>query len=158
MCGTVALGLLGGLVASKLLFRRRWHHRHGGFGRGHGFRRFRDRHDDVAPPTMDTARTLEKLLLPLELNQRQAEEAREAFADVAQALGPRYSQWSGLEEAMAAVAAEPFDRARAQASLAGVEPDPAKHAVDALEHVHNILTPEQRDKLDELILGKSGWR
>src|SRR4051812_36147806 len=41
MCGTVALGLLGGLVASKLLFRRRWHHRHG--GPGHGFRRFRDR-------------------------------------------------------------------------------------------------------------------
>jgi hypothetical protein len=155
MCGTVALGLLGGLVASKLLFRRRWHHRHGGAG----FRRFRDRRFGAAPPPpVDTARTLDKLLAPLELNERQAEEAREAFADVAQVLGPRYPQWNGLEEALAAVAAEPFDRARAQASLAGVEPDPAKNAVDALEHVHNILTPEQRDKLDQLLLGKSEWR
>jgi Spy/CpxP family protein refolding chaperone len=63
-----------------------------------------------------------------------------------------------LEEALAAAAAEPFDKARAQASLAGIEPDPAKNAVDALEHFHNILTPEQRDKLDQILLGKSEWR
>src|SRR2546430_17714468 len=99
MCGTVALGLLGGLVASRALVRRRWH-RHGQQGRWGGFRRFRG--ERVQAPKMDTAQALDKILSPLELNQRQAEEAREAFADVAQALGARWADWSGLPEALAA--------------------------------------------------------
>ena len=155
MCGTVAIGLLGGLVASKLLFRarfRRHHHHphHGGWGRWR-----RARFDAPPPPVveLDTQKALDKLLGPLELSQRQAEEAREAFADVAQALGTRWSNWSGLEEALNAVAAEPFDQARAQAAIGASEQ--AKLAVDALEHVHNILTPEQRDRLEQALLK---WR
>ena len=150
MCGTVALGLIGGLVASKLLFRGRF--------RRHRMGRWRRRFD-APPPAAGVATTPERLhkLLPLlELNDRQKEEAREAFGDVAQALGPSWTAWTGLEEALAAVAAEPFDQARAKAALGPLEQQ--KPALDALEHVHNILTPEQRDKLDEALLGKRQWR
>src|SRR4051794_32334000 len=127
MCGTVALGLLGGLIASKLLFRGRFrhlrHHRRGPWGR----RRF-DAGGDVppAPVELDTPRRLHGLLGPLELNQRQTEEAREAFADVAQALGAAWAKWSGLDEALAAIAADPFDKARAQAALTGLEAEPGR--------------------------------
>jgi Spy/CpxP family protein refolding chaperone len=165
MCGTVALGLLGGLLASKLLFRRRFRHHHfdGGGGGGRHFGRWGRRRwqqqEPVPPPAVTPAGTPERLhkLLPiLELNERQKEEAREAFGDVQQALGPGWQNWSGLDEALAAVAAEPFDAARAKAAVGGV--GQAKVAVDALEHIHNILTPEQRDKLDEALLGRRQWR
>ena len=163
MCGTVAIGAVVGLVVSKMLFRRRFRHHHfdgGGGGRHFGrWGRRRWRQEAVPPPAVTSAGTPERLhkLLPvLELNERQKEEAREAFGDVQQALGPGWQNWSGLDEALAAVAAEPFDAARARAAVGGVEQ--AKLAVDALEHIHNILTPEQRDKLDEALLGKRQWR
>ena len=119
------------------------------------FRRFRDR-VDATPAPAGTPERLHKLLPLLELNDRQKEEAREAFADVQQALGPVWQTWPGLEEALAAVAAEPFDAARAKVAVGAVEQ--AKLATDALEHIHNILTPEQRDRLDEALLGKREWR
>jgi len=107
---------------------------------------------------VDTPQRLHSLLGPMELNQRQMEEAREAFADVAKALGAGWTRWSGLDEALAAIAAEPFDKARAQAALTGIEGEPARLALDALEHVHNILTPEQRERLDVALLRKNEWR
>jgi hypothetical protein len=151
MCGTVALGLLGGLVASKLLFRGRFRHMRQGGGRFRRWQRFQP-----PAPSVDTRQRLHGLLAILELNPRQTDEAREAFADVAQALGPAFASWSGLDEALAAVAADPFDQARAKAAIGAVEQQ--KLAVDAFEHIHNILTPEQRDKLDQALLGKREWR
>ena len=157
MVGTVTLGLVGGLIASKMLFRAR--HRHARCGGGGHARRWhgpgaRWRRGDAggdggisvqAPPApVDSARLLVARLAPLELSQRQAEEAREAFADVASALGVAWRGWSGVGEALSAIGAEPFDRARAAAALGELDGETARHALDALEHVHNILTPEQR--------------
>ena len=140
MCGTVALGLAGGLIASKLLFHRRRFRRH------HHWRRWRDHH--AAPVSRaDAPARLHQLLPILELNERQREEAREAFGDVAQALGAGWPAWGGLDEALAAIAVEPFDRARAEAALGPLDEAVEKTALDALEHVHNILTAEQRDRL-----------
>jgi hypothetical protein len=160
MVGTVTLGLVGGLIASKMLFRARYRRARCGAG-GHARRWHgpggRWRRGDAgsdggisvqAPPApVDSARLLDARLAPLELSQRQAEEAREAFADVAAALGATWRGWSGLPEALAAVGSEPFDRARAAAALGELDGETARHALDALEHVHNILTPEQRDQL-----------
>ncbi len=140
------LGLAGGLVASKLLYRfRHHHHPHG--PRGQFRRRFSRAATGEPVVEVDAPRRLASLLAPLELNQRQAEETREAFADVAQALGTGWRSWGGLDEALAAVADERFDRAGAAAALGAVDEQAAKSALDALEHVHNILTPEQREKL-----------
>ena len=139
MCGTIALGLVGGLLASKLMFRRRWH---GGWHmRRHGWRG-----RVAASPAVDVVTRVDGALALLELSQRQAEEARDVFADVAEALGVNYRRWDGIDDALAAVGAEPFDRARAEASL-DLPDEPRRRAVDALEHLHNILTPEQRAKL-----------
>jgi Spy/CpxP family protein refolding chaperone len=129
------------------------HHGGGPFGRYR--RRFEPGAPPVRPAPLDTPQRLHGLWPLLELNERQKEEAREAFADVAMALGATWQTWSGLDEALAAVAAEPFDKGRAQAVLAGLQPEPTKLIVDALEHVHNILTPEQRERLDEAL---QDWR
>ena len=153
MCGTVALGLLGGLIASKVLFRRRFrHHQHHGGSWGWRRRRF----DAPPPPPVpaDASQRVKTLLGRLELNQRQTEEANDAFGDISMALGAGWQSWPGLDEALAAVAAEPFDKARAQAALGTLAPEPLKLALDALEHVHNILLPEQREKL----AGAVDWR
>ena len=156
MVGTVTLGLVGGLIASKMLFRARYRRARCGAG-GHARRWHgpgaRWRRGDTggdggvtvqAAAPVDSARLLDARLAPLELSQRQAEEAREAFADVAAALGATWRGWSGLPEALAAVGAEPFDRARAAAALGELDGETARRAIDALEHVHNILTSEQR--------------
>jgi Spy/CpxP family protein refolding chaperone len=125
------------------------HHGNGPFG---GHRRRFDRNTPPPPPAaVSSPERLHQILPQLELNDRQKEEAREAFADVAMALGNAWQTWSGLDEALAAVAAEPFDKARAQAVLTGVAAEPARLIVDALEHVHNILTPEQRERLDDVV-------
>jgi hypothetical protein len=140
MCGTIALGLVGGLFASKLLFRRRWH------GRWHHARHaWRGRPRGEAPP-VDVERRVAGALAALELNERQADEARDVFAEIAEALGAGYRRWGGIDDALAAVAAEPFDRARAEDAI-DLPDEPRRRAVDALEHLHNILTPEQRAKL-----------
>src|SRR5262249_43065599 len=155
----VAIGAIVGIVVSKMLFRRRFRrHWEGGAPPFAGPGRFRrwGRRGEGAPPPPTPAGTPERLhkLLPLlELNDRQKEEAREAFADAQQARGPAWQSWTGLDEPLAAAAAEPFDAARAKAAVGAQVGDQAKLALDALEHLHNILPPEQRDRLDEALLG-----
>jgi hypothetical protein len=105
-----------------------------------------------APPPFDASSRVATLLSGLELNARQKEEADEVFATIARALGPAYASWTGVDEALAAVASDPFDRHLAEASL----PAPAdvrRKLVEELEHLNVILTSEQHARLREKLGG-----
>jgi hypothetical protein len=86
----------------------------------------------------------------LELNPRQREDVDEVFARLRSQFSDRVEPGAPLLAILEAVAADPFDAASAEAALA-TGPGPLgareKELLDGVEHVHNILTPEQRDKL-----------
>ncbi len=142
------LGIAGGVLAAKLLYRFRGA-RHGGgcaragrrFGR---WSRWNARGYDVPGAS---AVTLADLAGKLELNARQKEETDELFARLRAAFGDRVRPGERLSALLAVISAEPFD-AEAAADALGSDD---KSTLDAAEHVHNILTPEQRDKLRSLL-------
>ena len=145
-------GLLAGFVITRIVYRLRWLRRGGGLGRrcGHHGRHGawrRDRRSHGASLLSVTERVA-RLARDLELNARQNDEVQEVFAMIRETLGARFEEWGDLDLALAAIAVEPFDRARAEAAFGAVS-DPArkKELVDGIEHIHNILTPEQRARL-----------
>ena len=155
MCGTV-FGIIGGVLAAKALLRWRWR-RHGGGsvcrrgggecgpGSGGGGWRGRWRRQYTTPgATVVPSVTLADIVRGLELNERQAADFHEVLATV-----PRDAS---LAPVLATIGEEVFARGVAESLLAGA-PN-AKDLTDGLEHLHNILTPEQREKLR----GLSGTR
>lgn len=102
---------------------------------------------DVAPPVpVDPAR-LDRALGELELNERQRAEIDESLVRLRESLGGELGAWQNLPAALEAVAAPEFDRARAEAAASHVSGGLRKEIVDGLEHFHNVLTAEQREKL-----------
>jgi hypothetical protein len=179
MC--TALAVIGGIIVAKTFFRAmRWHRcAHGGCGgfghmrRMHRFRRWGgapwargpmnlgdigldDDEFDQRPRRgagIDVAARVDEVLRGLELNARQAAEAGDVIAVLRGAVGPeRYGTATEVLLALRAVGKTPFDIDLADAALgprlqgvAGAE------AREALEHLHTILTEEQRATLLRLV-------
>lgn len=168
MCHSWFLGLLVGVLAFKVLRYCAWRHgfggRHCGAFRHHdgpcrggrrGFVYFRaggfGEGDFGVPPGSQSARPISQVLKSLELNQRQQEEALPVLTllqEVAGSTGPR------VEAALLAVAAARFEPQLVEGILADVPPGPRRELVDGLEHLHNILIPEQRETLREQLARK----
>ncbi len=137
----VILGVIGGALVAKMVLRRRYARAGGCAGGmaegGRHWRRGRGLARWTAPAP---AVQLATLIGSLELNARQKEEFDEVLATVRNAVGvEKIDAWPGLGKALRVAGTEPFDRAE----LAELPED----AVDGLEHLHNILTPEQRERL-----------
>jgi hypothetical protein len=162
---SVIVGFLLGRMLFRMLRWRRGFTLAGGHC-GHGFRRQfiddrggglpfsrlrRRRWGDAgapAPVALTASQRVADLLGKLELNARQKADADEAWAAVRDSLGARFDAWQHVDAIFAAVVAPAFDRARVEAALDHVpEPERRKELVDGLEHLHNILTAEQRSKL-----------
>ena len=143
MCTSVLLGVVGGALVAKLLLRRRFYRGGGcgGFARHGGFGRFRGWHDaDVAESGIDLA----SLAGTLELNARQREDASEVLTKLADA-GVRGDK---LKAALALAGADTFEPILVEEALGFADLGPrGKEVLDGLEHLHHILTPEQRQKL-----------
>ncbi len=147
MAHPILLGVLGGALAARFLFRRRWRrHEQGG---GCGARRFGrwggPRHWRGATEAPVVTLKLSALAESLELNQRQREDVDDLFARLKDTFSDRVAAGSPLVEILRAIAEEPYDAAAVEAAFLGAPQ--AKGLIDEIEHVHNILTSEQRQKL-----------
>jgi Spy/CpxP family protein refolding chaperone len=140
MCLSLLFGLLLGACAARLALRWRF----GGPGCHARFRHF----DDLQ--RFSRGISLGEVVQSLELSQRQREEAQPVLAQLRELLGHSPLR---LRSALAAVATEPFDRARAEAITAELTADARQRLVDGLEHLHTILIPEQRQVLRDLLRG-----
>lgn len=112
-----------------------------------------DEGDDDDAPSIDLGSPgrFERALGELELSERQRLEVDESLARLRESLGGRdLGTWRGIVAALHVVAAADFDRARAEAATGHVSGTLRKEIVDGLEHFHNVLTAEQREKLSLL--------
>jgi hypothetical protein len=102
-----------------------------------------------AGASVDVAAKIDELLRGLDLNARQAAEASDVVSLVRGAVGGlRYSRSPELLLAFRAAGKAPFDQDLAVAALGPkVSAEARKEALDAFEHLHNILTEEQRAAL-----------
>ena len=153
MCTSVLLGIVGGALVAKLMLRRRFGGGcgqgggcgEGGFGRhgfGRGFRGWRRGGEGVE--LADSREGIARLLGTLELNARQREETDELLTRLVGA-GVRGDR---LRAVLATAGAETFEPILAEEALGFADLGPrAKDVLDGVEHLHNILTPEQREKL-----------
>jgi hypothetical protein len=173
------LFLLGGFLVARLFFRFRRRAMWGRFGGcGHHHRRFRRWHDAWQrgfagyhgdqggdddpwfgtrqrgrwrpPVAVDARRRLDDALKALELHPRQKAEVDDVLTLVRDELGEGFDRFANIDELLAAIAQPTFDRARA-AALLPVPPDRAARLVDELEHLHIILTDEQRATLADFL-------
>ncbi|HZS41911.1 MAG TPA: hypothetical protein VFF06_34010 [Polyangia bacterium] len=164
MCHPILLGVVGGILAAKLLYRfrggggcaRRFRDGGGGCGGGYARRwgRWSRRHGGGAPDAADLGVKLSDVAGKLELNARQKEEASEVFARLTGAFGDRVEPGTRLHAVLETISAEPFNEDAAADALGIPDgpPSPAdKELLDGVEHVHNILTNEQREKLRAIL-------
>lgn len=152
MCHPVLMGLLAGALGAKVLLHWRRCHNGGGCsggGRrcgGGGHRRWSGR-------AGGWFRVI-SALRGLGLNDRQKQDAREVLAKIKECIAEERART--FDDLIGAVAGESFDRARAEAAIA-VEPrvpeGARKEILDGLEHLHNILTAEQRTHLRDTLRG-----
>ncbi len=134
------LGAVGGFTAVRLIHRFRarghWHHGHG--------------HHHFGPRGFFALRRLG-------LDRAQREQVRSIFGDVKRTLHEaRADRARGFRAAARAVSDPAFDRARveAEADRFGEAFTRVRAAVvDGLERVHAVLTPEQRERLRDLMGG-----
>ena len=152
MCTSVLLAIVGGALIGKLVLRRRFGmggcgHRGdmGGFGRhGRGFGWRGWRRGGVGVELADSREGIARLLGTLELNDRQREETAELLTKLTGA-GVRGDR---LRAVLASAGAETFEPILAEEALGFADLGArAKEVLDGVEHLHNILTPEQREKL-----------
>jgi hypothetical protein len=147
MIAPIVVGLVGGAFAARMMMRRRM--RMGGGCRGarsarwqrwregRGFGRW-------AAPDVDSAKLAAERLaaqvIALELNARQKEELEEVFATIRDQAGVKsVADWPAIGRAFSSISGDEFDPDQVQ--------DQPEKILDALEHLHNILTPEQRASL-----------
>jgi hypothetical protein len=170
-----ALGILGSIVLAKVAFRA-IRCRHGGGCGAYRMHRFHRRWHRFGPPwrgpqgpidlgdlddldsatppapTLDVSARVDELLRGLELNARQAAEAGDVISILRASIGPRFGVASEVLLALRAAGKTPFDADLAEAALGPKLAGPAgREARDALEHLHNILTEEQRTALLRLL-------
>jgi Spy/CpxP family protein refolding chaperone len=88
-----------------------------------------------------------RLARRLELDQEQRGELYELMRELRQAARPL--RRDGLRAAVEAVAAPQFDRTRIEQAAGALR----SRLVEALERAHEILRPEQRARLAELVGG-----
>jgi Spy/CpxP family protein refolding chaperone len=132
------LGLLGGVVGAKLVARRHfgWHRHHHHFGRG---------------------RSWFRAVRSLGLDRRQKEELWSIAGELRESFGAvRMGGFQGIDSLVDAVTGDTFDKAGVEA-VAQKQGDAVASLRDkmvrAAERVHQILTPEQRQRLREMIGG-----
>jgi Spy/CpxP family protein refolding chaperone len=135
------IGALGGYAAARLATRRfrggaGCHGRH---HRGYGF----------------GPRALWGALRRLDLTRAQRREIEEVVHRVRRSLGDlRFGARGSVEELVGTLAADDFDRARAEQAAARPGEMAAQvksEIVDGLARIHAVLTPEQRARLRELL-------
>jgi Spy/CpxP family protein refolding chaperone len=160
MCGSILLGTIGVLAVSKVLWRvrgggchgayggGRWaHHGDGDTGPGWGGHRWRFR--------FGGRRQMRWLAKELELNERQREELKELIEEVRGELDAlNLGRAPDLGPLVEAFGDEAFDRARVEqaAQAKGEQLAQAKKVIaDAFERFHDILIPEQRRRLRDLL-------
>ena len=173
-----ALGIIGGVLVAKMAFRavrcrayygagcgahrmHRFHRRWRGFGPPWARRApidlgDLDGLDDTgvrSPSIIDVPHRIDEVLRGLELNARQAAEAGDVVSILRASIGPE--RFVGATEVLLALRAAgktPFDADLADAALGPRLAGPAgREARDALEHLHNILTEDQRAALLRLL-------
>lgn len=106
--------------------------------------------DGGARQTSDHAH-VDDILRGLELNARQASEAGDVVAQLRGAIGADRYRSSQLTLALRAASRLPFDADLAAAAIGPrIAPEAARAVIDALEHLHDILTDDQRTALDRL--------
>ena len=168
MVHPILFGVLAGVFAAKFIARRRRHLSGGGCGHfgarfdaerwepggrgfgGHARRGFWGRRKEAGggiARVVSTSERIASVRADLELNKRQNEEFGEVIERIREVLGAAFERWPA-DEALSVVGSDSFEVDRARAVFAAVA-DPAleKELVDGLEHLHTILTPEQRDRL-----------
>jgi Spy/CpxP family protein refolding chaperone len=132
----IVLGVIGGLAVAKLIAhrRRRWA---GGGGGGRGPRR------------------LFWMARQLDLDPQQRDAVRGLFHQVRHAAdGVKQSSRGVVDEVLGAVGDESFDRARVEAATGRVEGSIGQartELVNAVGQLHQILRPEQRQRLRDLL-------
>ena len=101
---------------------------------------------------VDVSAKVDEVMSALDLNARQAAEASDVISIVRGAVGPlRFARNPQIVLALRASGKATFDHDLAAAALdPKVAPEAAKEAIDALEHLHNILTDDQRSTLLKL--------
>jgi Spy/CpxP family protein refolding chaperone len=142
-------GILAGALAARVAFRF-WRFRRYGYG-GCGRRGWRARR--FGGPA--TWHRIIAALRGLDLNQRQKEDARDVLGKIRESIAAERART--LDDLLGAVGGDGFDRAKAEAALAREPhlPEGArKEILDGLEHLHNILTPEQRAHLRATLAGE----
>jgi Spy/CpxP family protein refolding chaperone len=171
MLSGIIAGAVGALVVSKVMWRVRRGRCGGGGcgGGGYGFRRggwgrhARFGHHGGFMRGGGGRRRLEWLLRDLELNPRQREEVEAVIHEVRDKLGGLElgNIRGNLGSVVEAFGDESFDRGKLDAVAAqkGEAFQQAKKAVlDGLERVHDILIPEQRARLRQLLSRLTGAR
>ncbi len=152
------LGILVGFLVVRLLHRRRWgagwHGWHRGCG-GHGFGWRAGWH-------AGNGRRFFRMLRQLELDPRQRDELKEVWLSARRGFDDaRYGRWRSLADLLQVATAEPLDRARLDelaARHAESQGTVARGIAAAVARAHEILRPEQRAKLRELIERAGLWR
>ena len=130
MISPLVVGMLGGALAGRFFMRRAWR-RHAFAGRWQARR--------AVVPGRLAAERFARVVAVLDLNARQQADFDAAVALVKELHGVPAAEWPLLGRALAQVASERFDAG----ALTGQPPE----LVDAFEHVHNVLTAEQRQAL-----------
>jgi Spy/CpxP family protein refolding chaperone len=139
----VLLGILIGIAIARLI--RRWRAWHGGCGwRGR-------RHHRVF-----------WALRELDLDPRQKDELQEVWHKVRRTVGDvQVGRWRAMSDLVEAATAEPLDRARLDelaARHADTHARAAREVGEAVTRVHEVLRPEQRSRLRELVERAGLWR
>jgi Spy/CpxP family protein refolding chaperone len=149
------LGILVGAMIFGVMRRRRWrhghgwghrlgHHRWGGFGcRGHLRRGW-------------------WVLRELDLDPRQKDELGALWLSARRAIGEaQLARWRSMSDVADAAVADPLDPARLEELAtrhADTQSKLARDVTSAIARLHEILRPEQRARLRELIERAGLWR
>ena len=161
MSHPVLIGVLGGLLAFKVIRRMMWHRYGGMYGGcyGRGFRGRRGfRGGWQGRPNFGGPGRFFWLMRELDLDRKQKHAVWGVVQDVKRSIGElRYSGVEGLESMVDALGQETFDRASVDAAAqkqGDAMADVRQKIVSGLERIHAILTPEQRERLRYILRGE----
>ena len=172
MCSlSIVVPVLAGIFLTRMLVRAFFWRRmarggygnfRGGCGGGHGWRGWRRHGQQLGAdfrggggggqvfvrneaPIVDVREQLSALFGSLELAEAQRDEVDDVMAIARRSVGDAgFARWTGLVAALGVVAEDTFDPIRVAGALG---PNANKQLVDGMEHLHNILLPEQAEQL-----------